>query len=650
MNLDYSLTSDHLFHLIGDGITLGSLGCSVKRKGSLTNEVFTLLGEPKCAGKDCTTFAGKLGDSLSLTIRLDRLQPNALAFLFSIVNHGTAVIELESLVLPELILNNEAFPIRSPLWTLQGASVGWGQDFAFELPIPYTRENYLGHLQDAEGGGTPINYFWNSERGLAIMHIEPVPQEWYTPVQADGKEIRTSLEKRSPTVLQPNQEMISPRVVVSLHHGDFFEPVSLYRELISEQGCAPAQPTSGCFEPAWCSWGYEFDVTPDQMLGVIPMLKKLGIHWLTLDDRWFDTYGDWRPRADTFPRGIEDIRKMNEQIHAAGAKSQIWWYPLCAEDGDGSYDSHKYVVSRILQEHPEWVVRHKDGSVARNNRHLAMLCPALPEVQEYTRILTKEFIQDWDFDGHKLDNIFTMPACYNPAHHHLRPEESIEAFAKVYGIIFETTRRIKPDSVTQICPCGTPLTHSLIPYVDQTVTADPTSSLQIRQRIKFYKALMGPRAAVFADHVELSDGGVDFASEIGPGGVPATKFIYPEDQSLKGKLQEYWDLPDEKQKLWKQWFDLYRQHQPATGEYLNLYDSAFDAPETHVIRKDRRYYFAFYAPQYAGPVELRGLVEKRYVLFDMVSGKKYGVVSVNDPILNIQFSGALLLFADPIED
>ncbi len=56
--------------------------------------------------------------------------------------------------------------------------------------------------------------------------------------------------------------------------------------------------------------------------------------------------------------------------------------------------------------------------VARNNRHLAMLCPALPEVQEYTRKLVETFITDWGFDGHKLDNIYTMPACHNPAHHH----------------------------------------------------------------------------------------------------------------------------------------------------------------------------------------------------------------------------------------
>jgi len=41
-------------------------------------------------------------------------------------------------------------------------------------------------------------------------------------------------------------------------------------------------------------------------------------------------------------------------------------------------------------------------------------------------------------------------------------------------------------------------------YIDQPVTADPVGALQVRQRIKVFKALMGPSAAAFADHVELS--------------------------------------------------------------------------------------------------------------------------------------------------
>ena len=110
------------------------------------------------------------------------------------------------------------------------------------------------------------------------------------------------------------------------------------------------------------------------------------------------------------------------------------------EDGIGHWDGYVYGYSELLRQHPDWLILNPDGSIARNNRGLAMLCPALPEVQEHIRQTTLKFVRDWDFDGHKLDNIYTVPACHNPAHHHARPEEATEALAEVYRLIFEITR------------------------------------------------------------------------------------------------------------------------------------------------------------------------------------------------------------------
>ena len=112
------------------------------------------------------------------------------------------------------------------------------------------------------------------------------------------------------------------------------------------------------------------------MLGTIPKLKELGIHWATLDDRWFNNYGDWQPRADTFPDG--EMRKMVQQFHEQGIKVQLWWLPLAVEDGGPGYESHKYGVSEVVKEHPDWLVLDKNGKPARMTRNLATLCPAVP--------------------------------------------------------------------------------------------------------------------------------------------------------------------------------------------------------------------------------------------------------------------------------
>jgi alpha-galactosidase len=63
-------------------------------------------------------------------------------------------------------------------------------------------------------------------------------------------------------------------------------------------------------------------------------------------------------------------------------------------------------------------------------------------------------------------------------------------------------------------------------------------SVQVRRRMKMYKALLGSRAAVYGDHVELTrisgtgdneqDLGSDFASTLGTGGVLGTRFTWPD--------------------------------------------------------------------------------------------------------------------------
>lgn len=559
-------------------------------------------------------------------------------------NRGNVPVEIHRLSLPRLIIPR---PTPKRVWTFQGAAVQWGQDFAFELPTTFYRDNFLGHLQDGEGGGIPLVDFWTPDLGIALGHLETVSQPWYMPVEASDDQITASLQRRGNVLLEPGSGLESPYTVLMIHHGDFFEPVARYREMMKLRGVVPAQPSSEDFEPAWCSWGYEFDVRPEEIEGILPMLTRLGIRWVTLDDRWFDHYGDWNPRQDTFPGGDEGMKNLVDRIHQTGLKAQLWWYPLCAEDGHGQWDTLTYGYSQIFREHPDWVVLNPDGSIARNNRHLAMLCPALPEVQNYTLKLVKRFIGEWGFDGFKLDNIYTMALCYNPAHGHQRPEESVRAFGSLYRQILAESQRLRPQAVIQICPCGTPLTFDLISATTQTVTADPTSSYQVRQRIKFYKALMGPQAAVFADHVELTDGGMDFASQIGVGGVPGTKFVWPEQPETMARLREVWLLTSEKEGVWEKWFQIYNEHRPAEGEYLNLYDMTFDYPESHVIRKGERFYFAFFAPIFKGEVEFRGLDAKLYRLVDYVNGRNVGVIHGENPVLHIEFEQSLLVVAIP---
>ena len=546
------------------------------------------------------------------------------------------------------------------MWSFHGASYDWGKDDVIKLTKTFSQPNIMGEMvKGGYGGGIPVVAFWTHQVGEAVGHVEtlPIPSSIPTRVEGDGR-VNSEVEFPANVTLKPGDTYSTPRSFVSVYAGDFYEPLRMWSSVLQKEGWELTKPSSEAYNVSWCGWGYEFNVTPAQMLGTVPKLKEMGIKWATLDDRWFDTYGDWNPRHETFPG--DSIKKMNDDFHKDGIFSQVWWLPLGVEDGEGRWESHKYVVSKVVKEHPDWLILDKNGKHARITRNLAAMCPAVPEVRAYHKALTEKFIRDWGFDGSKLDNIYSMPACYNPAHHHKSPQDSVNAMADIYKEIFQTSRAIKPLSVTQSCPCGTPPSLAWLPFMDQAVTADPVGGVQVRRRIKMYKALLGPESAVYGDHVELSEmdrvgnnwteHGNDFASTIGAGGVVGTKFVWPDP----GPKYKAVNLTPAKEEHWKKWIGLYNQKMLSKGEFKDLYTYGYDTPEGYAIAKEGKMYYAFFAPstaEWKGDVELRGLKPGQYHVAEYGDGKDLGSITAagdGTAKLSSAFRDHLLIEATPL--
>jgi len=601
--------------------------------------------------------------------------PNLALLSLGIRNEGQSDVPLDWVTLQrhQFAASPDSKSHSNPLWTFQGASLKWGKDEIFPMPAKFSQENPFGAPVPTKddlgyvGGGIPVVAFWSREVGEAIGHVETLPLTLSIPVQTGmaGK-VEAGVRVPAATVLKPGDVFSTPRTFLAVYRGDFYQPLSLWSKVLAKEGLEKPRNNDENYAVSWCGWGYEFGVTPKQMLDTVPKLKELGIRWATLDDGWFNNYGDWRPNSVAFAG--DAIPDMVKKFHEQGVKMQIWWLPLGVEDGHFGYGGRKYVISDVVKQHPDWLILGKDGKPARMARNLATLCPAVPEVQEYYKGVTKRFIRDWGFDGHKLDNIWSTPLCYNPKHHHKSPYDSVYAMADVYKIIFETTRAIKPDSVTQSCPCGTPPNLAWLRYMDQAVTADPVGSIQVRRRVKMYKALLGPEGAVYGDHVELTrvtnassdreqDLGEDFASTMGTGGVLGTKFTWP-DYGAKFKTVY---LNQGKEAHWKEWISLYNEKMLSKGNFLDLYVYGFDFPEAYAIEKNHHFYYAFYSPEkgygakpdpanpgvWKGEVELRGLPAGNYRVTDYVHHKELGTVTGPIGKLNVEFTGSLLLEAAP---
>jgi alpha-galactosidase len=577
-------------------------------------------------------------------------------------NNGTSAISIDRIVTQQHVLNASLSDAKAPpfsMWSFHGSSEAWGKDDVMQIGEKFTRENPMQVVmhkdENQTGGGIPVVAFWTGAVGEAIGHAEAVPLRLALPVNTrSDKRVSAAIAMDTGKSLQPGQLYTAPLTFVSVFHGDFYEPLSIYSRMLQGSGLSLAHPTQADYQANWCGWGYEMDFTPKQMLGTIPKLKKLGIEWATLDAGWFKARGDWLPRSDTFPG--DSLQKVVKAYHDAGIHLTLWWIPLVVEDGHGRdiLNHRPYQLSNIAKEHPEWLILDKNGEPARATADLGAFCPAVPEVQQYYKHLTERFIRDWDFDGHKLDFSYTVPACYNPKHHHKSPNDSIEAVGEIYKIILETTRSLKPDSVTQACPCGTPPSLAWLPYIDQAVTADPVGARQVRLRTKMYKALLGPNAAVYGDHVELTDvqlrntlhevdKGSDFASEVGVGAVIGTKFTWP-GYGPKFKTVE---LTPKKEQHWKKWIDIYNAKMLSKGNFLDLYTYGYDSPEAYVIEKGGKMYYAFYAPEkdkpWKGSVELRGLSPGKYQVLNYENDKPLASLDSNNPTLEVAFTNHLLL-------
>lgn len=581
---------------------------------------------------------GTIRKSVSVTIYHDF--PDLAVFEVFYTNQGDQALEVQGwennhyqLLAPPETPSGEA-----PFWAYQSASHRDRRDWVLPVEPGYEEKNFLGMNASDYGGGTPVIDVWNRERGIAVGHLEVVPKLVSLPTESDQNgNVEVGVLQEREHAIEPGETFRTLRTFVALHGGDFFTALQQYRKVMIRQGITFDPYPDSAYEPIWCAWGYGRDFKMEQIYGALPKAEELGFKWAVLDDGWQTAEGDWFLNPKKYPNGKEDMKRFTDTIREAGLRPKLWWAPMAVDPG-----------TKLLEEHPDFALINKDGEYQKISWWDAWyICPAYEPAREHTRELVRTIMEEFGYDGLKIDgqHLNAAPPCYNPEHDHARPEESVEAVPGYFKMIYDTARKIVPDAVVEICPCGTSYTFFTMPYMNQPVSSDPLSSWQIRLKGKTMKALMGRDVPYYGDHVELSDNGGDFASTIGIGGVPGTKFTWPVGSHSSPRN----DLTPEREKMMKRWIEIYREHMLPKGDYRGeLYDIGYDRPEAHVVEKEGRVYYAFYADSFNGELELRGLEEgRKYLVRDYVNDQELGTVTGPRGRLRTEFTSSLLLEADP---
>ncbi len=599
-------------------------------------------------------YGNALYQPLEISVRLElefyERFPSALIGSAEFTNLGKRTYKIDRLTGSHYRLDRRLLDPAAAPWAFasyQGAAYRWGTDYEVVwLDSRFSRRNFMGvgelTGEGGEGGGTPLVDLWCPETGLAVGSAEPRPEWISLPVNTcrDGL-VELSVEEvpearlGQKTSLAPGESVRGIRSLTILHSLDFHDALRTYADILRSQGVAiPLTSPAACHEPYWKSWGFGLDFTQEQIFGAVTDLKEFGIRTALLDDGWFVHYGDWEPHPapGKFPGGEKDLREFVRRMQAEGIKIGLWWYPQGVSPD-----------SRLAAEHPEWLIRREDGSFPACQRGLYYLCADCPQAVEYVRGLTVKIMSDWGFDSLYLDTtgLSAAPPCFNPDHGHSSPLDSYRNQYKLFRAVFETAQEIKSGCMIEMCICGIPHDPFKMPYYNLANASDPVNLLQVRRRIKVEKAFRGPSFAV-GDCYQIPmhewEGWScpeSFESALGTGAQATTL---------------YSRLTDAQRADWRSWFGLYRKLDLSRGEYLNLYDLAWDKPEAHVVKKGERLYYGFFAERWsrATPLTLRGLEPGRaYRVRDYADERDLGVITSAKPLLPVAFKDSLLLELTP---
>ena len=630
--------------------------------GTIEKEtMLTVYGESKVVSFSASSKDGKLTEEFRFILPLNFA--NAIICTSSLKNESKSPLKVETYSLLASSFDARKFGADSAykFWSFQGGSYEQRYDWIFPITAAYQRTNFQGMNAPDYGGGIPVVDLWTRSMGLAFSVINTEPQFIYLPVRVKKSgDVSFSIVDSNRAELRPGESLDLVRYAIIVHHGDFFNGLKTYSDLMQDEGFHFPKAPADAFEPEWCAWGYGRDFSKKEILESLPLAKKLGFGWVTIDDGWQSNTGDWEPNPARFPGGENDFESFVDSIHSYGLKVRLWWSPFAAQDS--TYSSahyprrmHEYgfnIQSKLALEHPDWFILDKDGNRVRVSWwNSYLLCPAVPAVRHYFEDFVRKAIVKWKIDGFKLDgqDQNMVPECFNMSHHHTSPFASVRAVPIFFKDIYDEATSLKKGFLVQLCPCGTNFSIYNLPYVNQTVASDPLDSWQVKSKGKTFRALYGSSTEAYSgDHVELTNrtwdpalqkfvphGNVDFASTLAVGGVPASKFTIPGASQPDSTLA----LQGKQLKYYERWMRVYKREKLSRGHYLNLYDIAYYKPETHVIERGGNFYYFFFTKgHFSGKVTLRGLTAKEYRASNVYSGKILAIINSSNPTLDISFN------------
>ncbi|MGD2105279.1 MAG: alpha-galactosidase [Anaerolineae bacterium] len=239
-------------------------------------------------------------------------------------------------------------------------------------------------LSPREGGASLLVGFVTAEDQLAEIRVSEDGVQLIARCHCDGVRV------------DPGESLCSETLVVR-SGPDPLALLTAWAEDIGSQMEArvPTDPPTG-----WCTW-YTFygENTASDISSNLRAIEDfdLPLDVVLIDDGYQTAVGDWFSVDETkYPDGME---RMMDEIQQAGHRPGIWTAPFGAEDG-----------SKLLQHHPDWVLKDEAGEPVVGWVHRQTPCYALdctnPQVLKWLGQTFMRLRQEWGVSLFKIDFLF----------------------------------------------------------------------------------------------------------------------------------------------------------------------------------------------------------------------------------------------------
>lgn len=230
---------------------------------------------------------------------------------------------------------------------------------------------------------------------------------------------------------------------------DHRDPLEVYFEAVARENHARSRMRTPV---GWCSWYHFYTAVTAQdveknLSTITAVQENLPIELVQIDDGFETQVGDWFSFKPTFPDGLLPLA---QKIKQEGLMPGLWLAPFIV-----------HPASRLMREHPEWMLRNENGKAVNAgfvwNRLDTALDLTIPEALDYSCRVVSAAVQEWGFPYLKLDFLYAaaLKGCYS---------DRTKTRAQVMRLGMDALRRAAGEE-TILLGCGAPL-GSMLGLVD----------------------------------------------------------------------------------------------------------------------------------------------------------------------------------------